>query len=143
MIRVSQGSSGNSPSIVQQYSSANLVPLGANTAGDLLVWNLDPRTVVRNCFLEVTSPANGVSTLVCSVGRVAPDYEDYIQSSDLKTLALYGGTASTRGVNLSMYDIPSISAVTPIYLRLISTGGNLNSVTNLEFKVTLKLDKLE
>jgi hypothetical protein len=139
--RISQGNNSTFASVTYVFNSGHLNNLGNNSSGSILLFNLEPRMLVMNCFLEVLVPAANVTTLTCAIGRVSPNYDDYILSSDLKTKTLYGITSNTRGVNLGMYDVASITDFTPILMKF-DCSDNLSIVTNLEFKVSLRLDRL-
>lgn len=113
------------------WTNAMVTALGATTAGDITICTLPAKTVVTNAYMVVDTAAGTVTTLTGAVGRVSATYIDYIVASDLKAAAntVYGDASAERGTNLTGYDLPSYTGTTAVVMHLISTGGNLSTVT--------------
>ena len=109
-----------------------VVALGGNLTGDISICTLPAKTVVRNVYLVVdTQATNGGGTLTGAVGYTAAAYIDYINPSSLMAAAgtVYGGVAGDRGTALTGYDLPNYTGTKTLYMHLISTVNNLNTIT--------------
>jgi len=113
------------------WTNAQIVALGATTAGDIKAVTLPAKAVVDNAYLVITGSGAGVTTLTVSCGRTGANYDDYIVDVDAKAAAntRYGAVSGDRGTNLTGYDQPSYTASTDVYCRFESSGGNLSAVT--------------
>jgi hypothetical protein len=94
----------------------------------------------------VTTQAAGTTTLTASLGRVASEYEDYVEDSDIKAAngTVYGDATSEVGASLESKtgDVLSFSGTTSVFLRFVSTGANLDQVTGSTGEVLFLLRKL-
>lgn len=122
------------------WTNAQVVALGATTAGDITVCTLPAKTIVVNAYLVVDTQAAGTTTLTGAVGRTGATYIDYIVASDLKAAAntVYGDASGERGTNLTGYDLPSYTGTTNVVMHFISTGANLDQVTTCTGTVILE-----
>ena len=113
------------------WTNAQIVALGAVTAGDLAIVTLPAKTQVLDVVVVVKGQAAGTTTLTGAVGRVSAGYIDYVVASNLKVAAntVYGDASAERGSNMTGYDIPSYTAATAVKLHLISTVEDLSAVT--------------
>lgn len=132
----------DSGSMIHSYTwtNAQVVALGATTAGDISVATLPAKTVVKNAYVVITGTAAGVTTLTVACGRTSATYIDYIVASDAKAAAntVYGDASAERGTNLTGYDLPSYTGTTAVNCHFISTGANLSAVTGSTGRVILE-----
>lgn len=126
------------------WTNAQVVALGATTAGDIAWGTLPAKYIVRNAYIVITGAAAGPATVTVSLGRTSASYIDYIVASDAKAAAntVYGDASAERGTNLTGYDLPSYTATTLINAHFVSTGANLSTVTASTGTVCVTLDKL-
>lgn len=112
------------------WTNAMVVALGAATTGNVSVCVIPAKTVVVNMYVVIDTPDTSANALTVSVGRTGAGFIDYIVASDAKATAntLYGGTAGTRGTNLTGFDFPSVTATTTINAQFVKTTTNLNTV---------------
>jgi hypothetical protein len=125
------------------------VALGASTTGDLSLWTLPAKTIVKRAVVAITGTAAGVTTLTVGVGRTSAAYADYVVASDAKAAAntVYGDAigGGETGTNLfdatakwSAGDLPSWTGTTAVKAHFISTGANLSAVTGSTGEVCLQ-----
>lgn len=121
------------------WSNAQIVALGAVTAGDITAFTLPAKHVVENAYVIITGQGAGTTTLTVSCGRTSASYIDYIVASDAKAAAntVYGDASAERGTNLTGYDLPSYTGTTSIVCNFVSTGANLDQVTGSTGRVVL------
>ena len=113
------------------WTNAMVVALGGVLVGDISVCSIPAKTVVTNCYMVITTPSAGLTTLTVAVGRVGAAYIDYIVASDGKAAAntVYGDASAERGTNLTGYDLPNFTSATTVYAHFISTVNNLSAQT--------------
>lgn len=121
-------------------TNAMVVALGASLTGDIKICTLPAGTVVTNAYIVIDSPDTSANALTVSLGRTGAAYVDYIVASDAKGAAntVYGDASGERGTNLTMYDLPSVTAATDVYSHFVKTTTNLNTVTGLAYHVYLE-----
>lgn len=121
------------------WANADVVALGATTAGDIAFGTLTAKAKVLDATVTITGTAAGVTTLTVAVGRTSATYIDYIVASDAKAAAntVYGDASAERGTNLTGYDLPSWTGTTLVNAHFISTGANLSAVTGSTGQVCL------
>lgn len=126
------------------WTNAQVVALGAVTAGDISVCTLPAKTRVKNVYVIIDSQAAGTTTLTVAVGRTSATYIDYIVASDAKVAVntIYGDAVGERGTNLTGYDLPSYTATTTVYAHFISTVENLDQATTCTGTVVLETETL-
>lgn len=113
------------------WTNAQVVALGAVTAGDISVCTLPAKTIVTNAYVVINTPDSSANALTVATGRVSAAYIDYIVASDAKAAAntVYGDAVGERGANLTGYDLPSFTGTTVVNAHFIKTTTNLNTVT--------------
>lgn len=128
-----QSNFGEMRSAISAYSWTNamVVALGATTAGDISMFTLKAKQVVKNAYVIITGAAAGPTTVTVACGRTSSSYIDYIVASDAKAAAntIYGDASGERGTNLTGYDLPSYTGTTTVNCHFISTVSNLSTVT--------------
>lgn len=131
LVPTAQGRMSGSLLHAYPWTNAQIVALGAVTAGNIAAFTLPAKTVVKNAYLVLTGQGAGVTTLTVAVGRVTAAYDDYVVASDAKAVpgTVYGDAAAERGVNMTGFDLPNYAGTTLVNLHFISTGGNLSAVT--------------
>lgn len=134
----------NSVTTCRSWTNAQVVALGATTAGDIAFGTLPAKTTVRNAYVVITGAAVGPATVTVSLGRTAASYIDYIVASDAKAAAntVYGDASGERGTNLTGYDLPSYTGTTVVNAHFVSTGANLSTVTGSAGTVCLTTERL-
>lgn len=137
---------GIETSVLSKFSWTNamVVNLGANLSGNIKICTLPAKTVVKNCYVVISTQAAGTAGLTVSVGRTGTDYIDYIVASDAQATAntFYGAATIERGTNLTGYDLPSVTGTTDVYAQFISTTDTLDNVTTCTGVVYLETIKL-
>lgn len=117
------------------WTNAQVVALGATTAGDITVATLPAKTQIVDAILVITGAAVGPTTVTVSCGDAiaGTPFINYIVASDAKAAAntVYGDAAAERGTSIDVeyYYLPSYTATTLITCHFISTGANLSTVT--------------
>jgi hypothetical protein len=134
---------GQFPSVWCRYdwTNAQIVALGAVTAGDIKVCTIPPRTLVKNCLVFINTAETSANALTVAVGRVAAGYIDYIAASDAKAAAgtIYGKLAAERGTANVGGEVPSLASNTDVFAHFIKTTTNLNTCTLSSGSVFLEL----
>jgi hypothetical protein len=112
--------------VTRAWTNAEVVALGANLSGNILVATLPARTIPTNAYIVLGSQASGTTTLTVSLGRAGTAYIDYIVASNAKAAAntVYGDALAERGTNLTGYDLPSYTAATDVYLQFVATDAS-------------------
>lgn len=125
-------------------TNAVVVALGATTTGDIKMFTLPAKTVVRNAYFVLLTADSSANALTVACGRTAASYIDYIVASDAKAGAnvVYGDASAERGTNLVGYDMPSFTATTDVFCHFIKTTTNLNTVTSFTGSLYLATDVL-
>lgn len=120
------------------WTNATVVALGANLTGDVTLFTLPAKTVVKNAYVVITGQAAVVDSLTVAVGRTAAAYEDYIVASDAMVAAntVYGNAKAELGAALYdattlIYDLPSITAATTVKAHFIATSGSGKTLANV------------
>lgn len=121
------------------WTNAQVVALGAATAGDIIAFTLPAKHVVENAYVVITGQGAGTTTLTVSCGRTGAGYIDYIVASDAQAAAntVYGDASGERGTNLTGYDLPSYTGTTAVTCNFVSTGANLDQVTGSTGRVVV------
>lgn len=121
------------------WSNSQIVGLGAALTGDLTICTLPAGTVVNNVYMVVLTQGSGPATLTGAVGRTSAAYIDYIPASSLTAVAntVYGDASGERGTNLTMYDLPSITATTDVKIHFIATVANLDQTVGSTGKIVI------
>lgn len=124
------------------WTNAQVVALGATTAGDISVVTLPAKTAIKNFYVIITGTAAGVTTLTVACGRTGAAYIDYIVASDAKaaTNTVYGDASGERGTNLTGYDLPSYTGTTVLNCHFISTVQNLDQTTGSTGRVVFQTE---
>lgn len=125
-------SGSNAPKVqCKTWTSTQVAALGAVLTGDLTMFTLPAKTVVKNAYIRITASAVGCATLTVSLGRTGATYLDYLGNGDAKAApgTVYGDAAGERGANLTGYDLPSWTATTAVKAHFIATVNNLNALT--------------
>ncbi len=122
------------------WTNAMVVALGASMTGNIAICTLPAKTVVKNCYVVITTAAGGTATLTVSVGRTSAVYSDYIVAKDAQATAntVYGAVSGDRGTNLTGYDLPSYTGTTVVNAHFISTVANLSAVTTSTGEIFLE-----
>lgn len=120
-------------STVSKFSWTNtqVAALGAVLSGQLSVCQLPAKTVIHHAFVVLGSAAGGATTLTVSLGHNTSDYNNLLVAQDAKATAgtIYGNDAAERGVGLTMFSLPSMSASTEVFVKFTSQETNLSDVT--------------
>lgn len=128
------------------WTNADIVSVGSVLSGDLLVNTLAPGLVVLRAAMMITGQASGPTTLTASLGRVSPNYNDWIVARNLKVAPPfgYGLAMADLGTRMSdlLGDVPSLVNPTQFYMHLTTTGGNLDTVVGSTGYVFLELAEL-
>jgi hypothetical protein len=125
------------------WTNADVVALGSNLTGSIVVATLPVDTVVKNAYVMIGTAATNVVSLTVSVGRTAAAYVDYIKASNAMAAAntVYGAVVGDRGTNLTGYDLPSHTGTTAVYMQFIC-NANLNTVLTSTGTIVLITDRL-
>ena len=125
------------------WTNADVVGLGANLTGSIVVATLPIDTVVKNAYVFIGTAATNVVTLTVSVGRTGAAYVDYIKASSAMAAAntVYGAVVGDRGTNLTGYDLPSHTATTAVYVQFIC-NANLSTVLTSTGTIVLETTRL-
>ena len=125
------------------WTNADVVALGANLTGSIVVATLPIDTVVKNAYVMIGTAATNVVSLTVSVGRTAAAYVDYIKASNAMAAAntVYGAVVGDRGANLTGYDLPSHTGTTAVYVQFIC-NANLNTVLTSTGTIVLETTRL-
>lgn len=130
------------------WTNAQVVALGATTAGDITVATLPAKTQVVDCIVVITGQGAGTTTLTVSVGDAVggTPFINYTVASDAKAAAntVYGDALAERGTSIDteFYNLPSYTATTLVTAHFISTGANLSAVTGSTGRVILTTRQL-
>ena len=123
-----------------QWTNADIVALGAVLNGTMKFTTLPARTLVKRVWMNIVGQGAGVATLTASFGRTSANYIDYMTAQDAKAAAgtSYYLTAVLGGNMPAQGDVPSLSSTTDLYVRWVSTGSNLNTVTGSAGEIFLE-----
>lgn len=126
------------------WTNAQVVALGAATAGDITVATLPAKTQVKNAYVVITGQGAGTTTLTVSCGDAVggTPFINYVVASDAQAAAntVYGDAVAERGTSLDteFWYLPSYTATTLVTCHFISTGANLDQVTGSTGRVILE-----
>lgn len=109
--------------------AADVVALGANLTGDILLANLPGGTRVRNATIHIVTPFAGATTLTAAVGVTGPGYVDIVAASDIKAVA---------GTDYAQAASPLLAAASDVKAHFIATVENLDDVTAGEMVIVLE-----
>lgn len=123
---LSEIATGEARTVWQRYdwNNSNIANLGAVTSANVKICTLPARTIVTNAVMILTTGASGALTIAASIGSIGPNYTNLLGSSSLKA-----ADGTVYGLPPASADLLALSVPTDVYLRVVSTVGNLNITT--------------
>lgn len=122
-------------------SNADIVALGAVTAGEITVVSSGARAILHRALIEVVAAATGATTITASLGTAAAAYDQLLLAADIMAAAgtLYGDLAAELGTAFVDYLGVFYPTTTALKVQVAVTGGGktMANVTGASLKIHL------
>lgn len=129
--------------MVYNVSLADLIGIGANTSGDIILDNLPAGAIVTLGRVKHTQAVVGAGPVTAATVRIATANNSYGSAAFNIFQAVADATMQNFGTVTVTPVAENWAAVTPIYATVTLTGGNASGLTAGAFKVWIRYTVLK